>query len=893
MLPEALRDDVRTLGALLGEVLREQAGHSLYERVEQVRALSKRARAGDEKAAESLSNVLAELPVGEALPVARAFSLFLMLANIAETHHRLRPAEVQRPPEKPSKPQAAAEGPGPGDCSGTFGELLKHGIAPEQLHATVSQLRIELVLTAHPTQVLRRSLLQRYNDIAAILDRRDAAIGAALDPAAVQAEVETELRRQLTTIWDTDEVIRNKPTPAVEAKGGLTVLEQVVWHALPVWLRRLDAALREHTGSGLPLEAAPVRFGSWMGGDRDGNPNVTAKITLQCHRLGRWMAADLFYKEVDVLRGELSMRSCNSELRALVGDTREPYRALLRDVRDRLHATRDHMQALLDGAAPSSAPYYHDERELWDVLMLCYRSLNDVGQEVVASGRLLDIIRRLRCFGLTMVRLDLRQDSDRHAEAMDEITRYLGLKPYLECSEAERQAFLLSELTSKRPLFGEDMPFSGDAREVIETFRTARQIGPAGLGAYIISMARQPSDVLAVELMQKAVGNTTPQRVVPLFETIDDLERSGSVMRQLFQMPWYKAHICGQQEIMVGYSDSAKDGGRLTANWWLYKAQEEVVRICQEHQVHPTLFHGRGGTVARGGGPTHLAIQSQPPGSIDGSLRVTEQGEMIQAKFADPRIAVRTLETYVAAVVDATLNPPRAPEPSWRERIEELSQIACDSYRAVIRGTPRFVEYFRLATPEQELGTLNIGSRPARRKRGGGIESLRAIPWIFAWTQNRLNLPSWLGVGQCLDRALESGHKRELEEMYAEWPFFRATIDLIEMVVAKADPTCSARYDRRLVPPELQGLGEELRRELQTTIERILDITGHSRLLDRNPEGRLGLEARNPYIDPINLLQIELLRRLRQAGDDEPPPEVWEAFVMTVNGIAAGMRNTG
>jgi phosphoenolpyruvate carboxylase len=881
-LPEALRDDVRTLGALLGEVLREQAGNSLYERVEQVRALSKRARGGDEKAAESLSNVLAELPVGEALPVARAFSLFLMLTNIAETHHRLRPAET--PKGETSRQAAAAEGPGPGDSSGTFGELIRHGISPEQLHATVSQLRIELVLTAHPTQVLRRSLLQRYNDIAAILERRD---------AGVEHNVEQALRRELTAIWDTDEVIRNKPTPATEAKGGLTVLEQVVWHALPGFLRRLDDALRLHTGRGLPLEAAPVRFASWMGGDRDGNPNVTAKITLQCHRLGRWMAADLFYKEVDVLRGELSMRSCNAELRARVGDTREPYRALLRDVRERLQGTRERMQALLDGTTPGAAPYYQDDEELWDVLMLCYRSLNDVGQEVVASGRLLDLIRRLRCFGLTMVRLDLRQDSDRHAEAVDEITRYLGLKPYLECSEAERQAFLLAELSSRRPLIPEDMPFSDDAREVMDTFRTARQIGPEGLGAYIISMARQPSDVLAVELMQKAVGNPTPQRVVPLFETIDDLERSGSVMRQLFQMPWYKAHIRGQQEIMVGYSDSAKDGGRLTANWWLYKAQEEVVRICQEHQVHPTLFHGRGGTVARGGGPTHLAIQSQPPGSIDGSLRVTEQGEMIQAKFADPRIAVRTLETYVAAVVDATLAPPRAPEPAWRERIEELSQVACDAYRAVIRGNSRFVEYFRLATPEQELGALNIGSRPARRKRGGGIESLRAIPWIFAWTQNRLCLPSWLGVGQCLDHALSNGHRRELEQMYAEWPFFRATIDLIEMVVAKADPTCAARYDRRLVPPELQSFGEDLRKDLQTTIDRILDVTGHSRLLETYPEGRMSVEARNPYIDPINLLQIELLRRMRLAGDADPPPEVWEAFVMTVNGVAAGMRNTG
>ncbi len=852
----------------------------LYERVEQVRALAKRARAGDEKAAESLSSVLAELPVGEALPVARAFSLFLMLTNIAETHHRLRPTASS---PKTSR-STAVEGPGPGDCSGTFGELLRRGVSPEQLHATVSQLRIELVLTAHPTQVLRRSLLQRYNDIAAILERRD---------AGVVSNVEEALRQQLVIIWDTDEVIRNKPTPAVEAKGGLTVLEQVVWHALPVWLQRVDDALRQHTGRGLTLEAAPVRFGSWMGGDRDGNPNVTAKTTLECHRLGRWMAADLFYKEVDVLRGELSMRSCNAELRARVGDAREPYRALLRDVRDRLRATRERMQALLDGVAPGPDAYYQDEKELWDVLMLCYRSLGDVGQEGVARGRLLDLIRRLRCFGLTMVRLDLRQDSDRHAEALDEITRYLGLRPYLECNEAERQAFLLAELNNKRPLIAEGMPFSDEAREVVDTFRMARQIGPDGLGAYIISMARQPSDVLAVELLQKAVGNPHPQRVVPLFETIDDLERAGSVMRQLLSMPWYKAHIKGQQEIMVGYSDSAKDGGRLTANWWLYKAQEEVVRVCQEHHVHPTLFHGRGGTVARGGGPTHLAIQSQPPGSIDGSLRVTEQGEMIQAKFADPRIAVRTLETYVAATVDATLAPPRAPEDSWRTRIEELSQVACDSYRAVVRETPRFVEYFRLATPEQELGALNIGSRPARRKKGGGIESLRAIPWIFAWTQNRLNLPSWLGVGQCLDRAFQDGHKAELDQMYAEWPFFRATIDLIEMVVAKADPTSSARYDRRLVPEDLQGLGEDLRRELQTTINRILDLTGHSRLLETYPEGRLSLEARNPYIDPINLLQIELLRRLRQAGDAEPAPEVWEAFVMTVNGIAAGMRNTG
>lgn len=872
MLPEDLRVDVRTLGALLGSVLRGQAGDNIYQRVEEVRGLAKRARAGDSEAAGTLSRVLSELPVEEALPVARAFSQFLILANLADNNHRLR------------NPEAATQLGGPPGCSDTFQQLLQGGVTPEQLHQAVVQLRIDLVLTAHPTQVVRRTLLQRYNAISAILRQRD---------QGKTEGVEEALLREITTVWDTDEVHRSKPTPLEEAKGGLDVLEEVVWEALPVWLRGLDADLVAATGKGLPLEAAPVTFGSWMGGDRDGNPNVTAKTTASAHRLGRWVAADLYYRELAVLREELSMRSCNAELRQRVGDEREPYRALLRHMRDRMGATRARMEAIRDGRTPSDDPYYSSETEVRDSLLLCYRSLTEMGQGVVANGRLLDLIRRFSCFGLTMVRLDLRQDADRHTEALDEITRYLGLPAYGEASEPERQHFLLAELDNKRPLLSSDMRLSPAAQEVIDTFRMAEHIGPEGLGAYIISMAKRPSDVLAVELLQKAVGNRAPQRVVPLFETIDDLNNAGDVMRELFAMPWYKARIAGQQEIMVGYSDSAKDGGRLAANWGLYQAQEHVVRVCQEAGVHPTLFHGRGGTVARGGGPTHLAIQSQPPGSVAGSLRVTEQGEMIHTKFGNPWMALRTLGTYVSATVSATLAPPRAPEPQWRERVDELSTRACESYRAVVRGQSRFVEYFRQATPEQELGALNIGSRPARRKRGGGIESLRAIPWIFAWTQNRLCLPSWLGVGACLDEAFRNGHGEELKKMYAEWPFFKSTIDLIEMVVAKADATSSKRYDERLVAGELKGLGEDLRRQLQQTIDRILETAGHDTLLANSGEERLSLEARNPYIDPINLLQVELLRRIRATGGAEPPPEVWEAFVQTVNGVAAGMRNTG
>lgn len=873
--PETLRNDVRTLGALLGEILREQAGTSLYERVEQVRSLAKRARSGDQRAFETLAKTLGELSVGEALPVARAFSLFLTLTNVAETHHRLRGTEAEDHPIV-------------GNCSATFGQLIAKGVPKDLLHDTVSQLQIELVLTAHPTQVVRRTLLRKYNALNELLDERTRNNGMS------KAAIEEALKREITSIWDTDEVQREKPTPVDEAKGGLAVLEQSVWHALPNWVRRVDDALREHTGRGLPLEAAPIRFGSWMGGDRDGNPNVLPETTIEVCRLGRWMAADLFAKELEELRKDLSSRKCNDELRARVGETTEPYRVLLAEARDRLRATRFRMEALLEGRTPRDKAYFAKTEELREILLLCYRSLCDVGQEVVARGRLLDTIRRLECFGLTMVRVDLRQESDRHTEAIDAITRHLDLGSYAEWNEEQRQKFLVAELNNKRPLIPQDLPMSKEVKDVIETFRMAKKVGPDALGAYIISMARQPSDILAVELLQKAVGNAHPQRVVPLFETIADLRSAGDVMRRLFAIPWYYQRIAGKQEIMVGYSDSAKDGGRLTANWELYLAQEDIVNACAEFKIHPTLFHGRGGTVARGGGPTHLAIQSQPPGSINGTLRVTEQGEMIQVKFSNPQVAVRTLEMYTAATVDATLNPPTRPKPEWRDRINALSDVAFKQYRSVVRDMERFVEYFRAATPEVELGALNIGSRPARRRKTGGLETLRAIPWIFAWTQNRLCLPSWLGVGAALTHAERNGQLPELREMYEHWPFFRSTMDLFEMVVAKADPMSASYYDAGLVPDDLKHIGTELRKQLEVTTKAVLQVTQESELLETYPEGRHGIDARNPYMDPINLLQVELLRRLRAIPEGQPiEPAMWEAFVVTVNGVAAGMRNTG
>jgi len=498
------------------------------------------------------------------------------------------------------------------------------------------------------------------------------------------------------------------------------------------------------------------------------------------------------------------------------------------------------------------------------------------------------------CFGLTLVRLDLRQEAGRHADALSALSDRLGEAGYAEWEEADRVAWLCRHLeqggSAVAAVLDAEGSFTDDVRDVIATFRVAAAVPPDSLGAYVISMATEPSDVLAVELLQLAAGVRPPLRVVPLFETVSDLHEAGETVRKLMAIPWYRRRIAGRQEIMLGYSDSAKDGGRLAASWELYRAQEDIVAACRDAAVHVALFHGRGGTIGRGGGPTHLAIQSQPPGSVDGSLRVTEQGEMIDAKFGLPGIAVRTLELYLTATLEATLLGGSAPEPPWRALLDELADRSRADYREIVHGRLTFLEYFRAATPERELAYLNVGSRPARRAGSGGVDALRAIPWVMAWTQMRLMLPAWLGVGTALTGVIETGRLQELRRMYREWPFFRSTIDLIEMVLAKSLPDIAARYDERLVPPRLRPLGAELRQKLEQTIGAILTVTEHAELIEGNPVLRRSIDVRNPYVDPINIVQAEILHRLRAEGER---PDLLEALSVCVNGIAAGMRNTG
>lgn len=880
-----LRDDVRLLGELLGEVLRAREGQALFDLVEEVRALAKQSRAADAPDLGGLAERLGRMSLDEALPVARAFAHFLTLANIAEQHHRIRRRRAYQATPG-SRPQ-------PGSCEERFPALVEGGVAPEQLHQAVCDLRIELVLTAHPTEVVRRTLTQKHHRMAALLARRDRPDLT----AAEREETIAALGREIQAAWETDEARHARPTPLDEVKAGLVVFEQSLWDAVPRYVRAVDRALSATTGRGLPLEAAPVRFGSWMGGDRDGHPFVTPEVTERASLLMRWMAADLYLREIEALRGELSMTAASDELRADAGaGAREPYREVLRRLRDRLRATRDSIGAALDedavtwpGARAHAAGVVTRAEDLRAPLALCLRSLEATGNGALAGGRLTDLLRRVSAFGATLARLDIRQDASRHTETLDAITQALGVGSYAEWDEGARQAFLLRELDTPRPLVPRRLEASPAVADVLATFRMLSRLPEESRGAYVISMASTPSDVLAVQLLQKEAGVTPPARVVPLVETAEALEGAGRMLDALLALEPYRRSIGGRQEVMIGYSDSARDIGRFSAAWALYKTQEELVAACRANGVALTLFHGRGGSVGRGGGPTWLAIQSQPAGSIDGTLRVTEQGEMIQAKFGLVDIAERTLEVYTTATLEKTLVEHDPAPPAWRHLMERLADEAARDYRALVYGSPSFVEYFNAATPVGELASLNIGSRPARRTGDGGVASLRAIPWQFAWTQTRLLLASWLGLERALAVASDAGEMATLRTMYRQWPIFRVTIDLMEMVLAKADARIAAHYDR-LVPPDLRPLGADLRARLAQAAAGVLEVTGHTVLVEENPVLRRSIDVRNPYVDPINLVQVELLRRVRAGATEEAARD---ALVVTVNGIAAGLRNTG
>lgn len=865
-----LKDTVRYLGKTLGETIQNQLGDEWLEKIEKIRKDGRASYQGDTSCSEELKETFKTMSDDDLLTVGRAFAQFLNLGNIAEQEYT-------------SAMNVDAS------IDALFEHLDKAELTAEKVQEAVGKLNIDLVLTAHPTEVTRRTLIHKHKELANCLQ----SVHQESLNDVERMKVETRIADLIAQAWHTEEIRSVRPTPVDEARWGFSVIENSLWEAVPDFLRELDGRLNQDYDISLPLDASPVQFSSWMGGDRDGNPFVTSKVTEQVLLLARKRAAKLFAIDLDRLQVELSMYDCNDALRDKVGDANEPYRALLRPLVERFIATRDGIADYLADNNPDTSNWVESNDELIDALLLCHQSLIDCGMQVVANGLLLDTIRRANVFGVHLLRLDVRQDSERHSDVFSELTRYLGLGDYAQWSEADKQAFLLRELGSKRPLFPAQWDASDDVKEVLNTCKVVAKHSKHGFGIYIISMASEPSDVLAVQLLLKESGVDWPMPVAPLFETLDDLNNSPDVMRKLLSIDWYRGYVKGRQFVMIGYSDSAKDAGALAAGWAQYQSQEALVAIAEEYDVSLTLFHGRGGTIGRGGLPAHAAIYSQPPGSLEGGFRVTEQGETIRYKFGMPKLAKRSLGIYASAIIEAMLFPPPAPKQEWRELITAMAGQGRDNYRATVRHDKEFVPYFRVATPEQELGKLPLGSRPAKRKPQGGIESLRAIPWIFAWAQTRLVLPSWLGVMRAIDSVKTPENEKVVNEMFSEWPFYRSRLSMLDMVFHKADPRISEAYDERLVPKELKHFGEALRSELKESISSLLAITGDDDIMKNDPQGKESMEIRAAYLQPLHYLQIELLDRIRKAGDDAQNTSLERAMMVTITGIATGMRNTG
>jgi phosphoenolpyruvate carboxylase len=898
-----LAEDVKRLGRLLGEVLKTDQGQDFFERVEKLRALSihsRRSAAGEFKnISADLDELLRPLSPNQKKLIARAFAHFLNLANIAEQHHRVRRRRYYERAAQQAQRGSFAEG---------FARLKAQGHSQDELFEKLCEMRIELVLTAHPTEITRRTLQKKHNTIAELLldnDRPD------LTPFE-RKRIEEKLFEQIQAAWLTDEIRREQPSPLDEVEAGLLIFEQTLWARIPLLLRKLDASLRENTGRALPLEAAPLRFGSWMGGDRDGNPFVTPQVTLKACLLSRYMASELILPELEALWLELSMSRANSRLlsylqNASVQDKANmPYRAVLGSLRDRVRRENERLRLSLAREHEVDLPQeFLSAEDLLTPLSLCHESLVEVGAEAIARERLEDLIRRIRTFGSTLVRLDLRQHSARHRAAMALVVKALGRGDFEAWSESQKCEFFATTLPRAGELFeSEALEELARESEVLDTFRMAAKLPAESLGAYVISMSSCASDVWTVEFLQRLFHVRTRLRVVPLFETLHDLDGAPQVVESLLASGVYRELSDSQIEIMVGYSDSAKDAGRLSSSWALYEAQERLSALCESYGYRLSFFHGRGGSVGRGGGPLYLALLSQAPGSVNNCMRVTEQGEMIQAKFGLPEIAERTLELYVVGTLESTLRPRSAqPRDEWRSYMSELSSSSHRAFDEWIRKNPDFVDFFEEATPIRELGELKIGSRPAKRQTAkaqtdkvqtkAGLESLRAIPWIFSWTQNRLLLPSWYGVAEALEEFRgKHGSLKALREMHAEWPYFRSFVELVEMVMAKADSGIAKVYLDNLVDEKLrERFAEHFLQSYRKTVNDLLEITGHDELLHDSPVLQRSIGLRNPYVDPLNLLQVEALRAERSDGLEER--ETHELLLITFNGIAAGMRNTG
>jgi len=873
--------DVRLLGDLLGQTLKEQEGIKLFNQVETIRHLAKATPEANLASLLPLTEYFQKLSNRELLLITRAFTHFLNLTNIAEQHHRIRRISYHQ-----SHPEAE---PAPGSVAYCIALLLKKGIATEQISQVLSTLSIDLVLTAHPTEVLRRTLINKYNTIASILEKLDNPFLSAYERSVLH----TQIHQEITAAWLTTDIRKTNPTPIDEVKSGLAIVENSLWYAIPQFMRELNYTVKKMLSISLPMSYCPIKFGSWMGGDRDGNPNVTPPITLQACWLNRWMAADLYLKELKRLRQELSMSRANAALRKKVGKVTEPYRYIIKPIELLLQKTKNNIENFLEDTSNTASFYYITVPEILEPLLLCFESLKDTGALIIAEGTLQDIIVRLYTFGVSLLSLDIREDASKHEACIAVYAAALGVNDYAGLPEPQKIQFLVQQLKNPNVAVGKHSQ-TLLTQDTFAIFEMITLLPRDSLHSYIISHTSAASDILVVYLLQKLAGVSDILPVVPLFETLADLQAAPQIMEALFQLPVY--HQCIEnniQTVMIGYSDSAKDAGIFAASWAQYSAQENLVQIALQYGVQLIFFHGRGGSIGRGGWPTHLAIQAQPEGTIGNAYRVTEQGEVIRNKFGLTKIAERTFNIYMAATVEAIVDSKPRPSADWKNWMESAAQQSSVQYQQLIKHTPEVITYFTQATPIDALNHLAIGSRPQRRGEVKGVEGLRAIPWVFAWTQNRLLLSSWLGVGEAL---IVLNKHTCTQQWLKEWPYLYSLFNMIEMVLAKVSLPISEYYELRLVPTALHVTGHNLRTLFKTTVDQLLSNCKAKKLLEHNPSLRHSIEVRIPYILPLNLLQVELLHRKRmqaQNPGNEEESDINLALLVSINGIAAGMRNTG
>ena len=888
-----LSSTIHLLGEILGSVIKKQENTAIFDKIEKIRTLSKNSRGSNEglnkQSFKKLKNQISNLTSTETLIIAKSFSRFLDFSNIAESLYSIHNIHdhVIRKTQETNEIVILEE---------ALLDVQKNpNVSKNKFFNVAKNISIDLVLTAHPTEVKRRTLIQKYANVNNILDElNNIQILKKQNIKREKGILEKKLNEEITSVWKTDEIKRSRPTAVEEAKWGLAVIEDSLWNSIPKICSRFDNAVNKFTNKNLPINYSPIKVSSWMGGDRDGNPNVTSKTTMEVVLLSRWEAASLYEKEFTKLIQSLSLFDCSKKIKKQVGKTWEPYRVFLRPIRNKLQQTQREIEdALLEKREPKKKLLVNSINEILDPLNEVYNSLCSVKCDIIANGLVLDIIRLSHTFGLNLAKLDIRQESSRHTSLLNTICKKLALKEYTKLSEQEKIKFLTREYKSKRPLIPNKIKFNNTDKETWETFKMIANTSNEFLGAYVISMTSKVSDILAVLLLQKEAGVKNPLRIVPLFETLSDLQNSSKIVDNLFKNRWYTNIFSNEQEIMIGYSDSSKDAGKFAASWAQYCAQEKLCSVANKHKIKLNFFHGRGGSVGRGGGPVYAALLSQPPGTVMGMTRVTEQGEVIQQKYGSESMAEYSLGTYIGAVLEATLSPPSKPSKEWRTLIDSMSIISSKAYRHYLLEDEDFLKYFDKVTPKNIIGKLYIGSRPSKRNASKDIKSLRAIPWVFAWTQIRMLLPAWLGTYEALNFASKGKNKKILDEMIKNWPFFYEMMDMLDMVLIKTDQRVIRYYEECLATPELKKIGNELRAKLTELIEINKKIIPNN-IINQRKAFRKSIKLRNTYAEILNLLQADIMKRLNKKNINTKSKKIlMDAMIVTISGISASMKNTG